>query len=430
MIAGIAIFAALVLSVAASSANELTDVTISLQPAYHAIPMWAAQKKGWFKEMGINVKITIFASGAPQVKAAVDEKAWDFGIAGSVPNVIAGAQGILTIGINNDESATTEVIGKPGLTRKENWPPTTEDLHSAIFAATPKSTGELLLRKCLEEAKVDFDDDHVKLDMQQRQLMEALVEEGEDPQYGTLWAPNTYTFRKANPTTEVMCSGRNLDFPIYGGIMVREEWAKENPDIVKRVLAAYLRGVTFMQNAEMIDDVLLVSDSWHKESGTDSLVKADLQSDLHLRPLFNLDQQLDHLSRNFANDYVSDADTHYLALEDFLFDQGVIDNKFLPKEYIKDDYMKLVSQDPELRAFSYYGAVGTVGLPAPTAVRVNSDEGELSGGAIAGIIVGALGGVALLFAILIVNQKRQVRIYAPEKRSEHHEVEAGAATFN
>lgn len=396
MIAGITKFAALALSAVASSATELTDVTISLQPAYHAIPMWAAQKKGWFKEMGLNVKITIFASGAPQVKAAVEEKAWDIGIAGSVPNVIAGSQGILTIGINNDESATTEVIGKPGLTRQDNWPPLTEDLRSSIFAATPKSTGELLLRKCLEDARLGFDDDHVNLDMQQGPLMEALAREGEDPKYGTLWAPNTYTFRKANPTAEVMCSGRNLDFPIYGGIMVREEWAEENPEIVKKVLAAYLRGVSYMQNIEMIEDVLSVSDSWHKESGTLSLVKADLQSDLHLRPLFNLDQQLDHLNRNFANDYESDADKHYLALEDFLFDQGVIANKYLPKEYVKDDYMKLVSQDPELRAFSYYGATGADST-ATTAVSAKSNGGGLLGGAIAGIVVGALGGVALLF---------------------------------
>ena len=61
-----------------------------------------------------------FPSGAPQVQAAVDSQAWDVGIAGSVPNVIAGQQNILTVGISNDESATTEVIGQPGV---EEWPP-------------------------------------------------------------------------------------------------------------------------------------------------------------------------------------------------------------------------------------------------------------------------------------------------------------------
>ena len=287
-----------------------------------------------------------FASGAPQVKAAVEEKAWDFGIAGSVPNVIAGQQGILTVGINNDESYTTEVVGEPGVTE---WPPT--ELTPQIFAGTPKSTGELLLRKCLVKAGLSFDDEHILMD-QQLPIMEKLLETG-DPKYACLWAPNTYTYREANPKAQVFCSGREIDFPIYGGLMMRTEWAEGRPDLAKKVLAAYLRGVTFMQNAEMIDEVIVVSDEYHRWSGT-TLSQNAIKEDLILRPLFNLDQQLDHLNRNFANDYTSDADRHYVELEQFLFDQGVITNKFEPKEYVVDTYMKLVSEDWELRAFSYY----------------------------------------------------------------------------
>ena len=62
MIAGITKATALALCVSASSAAKLTDVTISLQPAYHAIPMWAAKKYGWFEELGLNVKITIVSA--------------------------------------------------------------------------------------------------------------------------------------------------------------------------------------------------------------------------------------------------------------------------------------------------------------------------------------------------------------------------------
>lgn len=391
-----------------ASNETLTDITISLQPAYHAIPVWAAMKYGWFEEVGLNVKITIFPSGAPQVKAAAEEKAWELGIAGSVPNVIAGSQGILTIGINNDESATTEVVGKPGLTRQENWPPASDQLTPQIFAATPKSTGELLLRKCLEQAKLDFNDDHILME-QQGDLMDSLVAEGQDPQFGCLWAPNTYTYRNANPKAEVMCSGQTVDFPIYGGLMVRKEWAEENPNLVARALAAYLRGVTFMQNKENIEEVLKVSEEWHQKSGTDGLTELDLREDLHLRPLFNLDAQLDHLGRNFANDYTSDADKHYLALEDFLFDQGVISNKYQPKEYVVDDYMKLVSQDPKLRAFSYYGAANFAsgsGFDVKS-VAYSTTGGGMSGGAVAGIVIGIFGVVCLLISVFVIKKKRK-----------------------
>jgi hypothetical protein len=43
------------------------------------------------------------------------EQAWDVGIAGLPPNVVAGFKDILTIGINNDEGAANEILGAPGV---------------------------------------------------------------------------------------------------------------------------------------------------------------------------------------------------------------------------------------------------------------------------------------------------------------------------
>jgi ABC-type nitrate/sulfonate/bicarbonate transport system substrate-binding protein len=334
-----------------------------------------------------------FLSGAPQVKAAVDSQAWDIGIAGSVPNVIAGSQNIFTIGINNDESYTTEVVGAPGITL---WPPT--ELRDSIFAGTPKSTGELLLRKCLELAGLDVANEHIMM-AQQGDVMNALEQES-DPQYACLWAPNTYTYREKypDPRAKVFCSGRNVDFPIYGGLMVREDYGINNPDTVAKVLAAYLRGVTFMQNAELLPDVLEVSAAYHAFSGTPISENA-LKEDLILRPLFNLDAQLDHLNRNFANDYISEADKHYYALEDFLFEQGVIDNKFEPKEYVTDEYMKMVSADPELRAFSYYGT----GVAEVSEV---SEDDKLGAGPIVGYVVGAVGLLSLMMMTCVLASQK------------------------
>lgn len=374
-----------------SSVSALEKVKISVQPAFHGIPIWAAKENGWFEELGLDVELSVFASGAPQVKAAVESEAWDFGIAGSVPNVIAGQQGILTVGINNDESATTEVVAEPGVTE---WPPT--ELTPEIFAATPKSTGELLLRQCLVAAGLDFNDDHVYLD-QQKPLMEKLVEEG-DPRYACLWAPNTYKYREAQPRAKVVCSGRTVNFPIYGGLMMREEWALNNKETAKKVLAAYLRGVTFMQNLAVREEVLKLSDEYHKFTGN-TLQELALEEDLILRPLFNLDAQLVHLDRNFANDYTSDADKHYILLEEFLFQQEVIDNKHEPKEYVTDEYMKLVSEDAELRAFSYFSAADFAAKGIST--KVASESGP-NVSLIVGIVVAVVGVAAFVIAFFIM----------------------------
>jgi hypothetical protein len=50
--------------------------------------------------------------------------------------------------------------------------------------------------------------------------------------------------------------------------MVREEYGINDPDTVAKVLAAYLRGAVFMQNAELLQDVLEVSAAYHAYSGT------------------------------------------------------------------------------------------------------------------------------------------------------------------
>jgi ABC-type nitrate/sulfonate/bicarbonate transport system substrate-binding protein len=42
-----------------SGAKELTKVNISIQPAYHAIPIWAAKHFGWFEELGLEVELSI-----------------------------------------------------------------------------------------------------------------------------------------------------------------------------------------------------------------------------------------------------------------------------------------------------------------------------------------------------------------------------------
>jgi hypothetical protein len=45
-----------------SGAKELTKVNISIQPAYHAIPIWAAKHFGWFEELGLDVELSIVSS--------------------------------------------------------------------------------------------------------------------------------------------------------------------------------------------------------------------------------------------------------------------------------------------------------------------------------------------------------------------------------
>jgi hypothetical protein len=80
--------------------------------------------------------------------------------------------------------------------------------------------------------------------------------------------------------------------------------------------------------------------------------------------VYNLDAQLDLLSRNSINNDASEADSFYSALEAFLLAQGVIESEPGTTNYIMDDFMVLVSEDAELRAFSYRGAYKVADMPS------------------------------------------------------------------
>ena len=52
---------------------------------------------------------------------------------------------------------------------------------------------------------------------------------------------------------------------------MREEWAANNEETAKKVLAAYLRGVSYMQNLAVREEVLKLSDEYHKLTGNTGL---------------------------------------------------------------------------------------------------------------------------------------------------------------
>src|SRR4029079_14566520 len=97
--AAVAAGIALTLGGAAASAQQLTEIKISYQPAvYWALPFYAGEQKGWYAEMGLKPVFSTFPAGVPQIAASAS-KSWDVGALGSVPAVLGAARySLVTIG--------------------------------------------------------------------------------------------------------------------------------------------------------------------------------------------------------------------------------------------------------------------------------------------------------------------------------------------
>ena len=282
----------------------------------------------------------------------MDDDAWDFGVAGSVPNINAGLSDIWTVGISNDESRANSLVGGPGVSE---YPP--DDVEPGIFALTRGSTGALMMTTCLTNEHVDFAEEDFVGGSQGDVI--ANLEDGSS-QYGALWAPNSYSYLAANPDAQEFCNGEKGDVTIYGGLMVRSEWSEANPELTAKVLATYLRGAATMMNWDYRDDVLDMSEKFY-ESVDVSISRKDMERDLLTRPQFNLDSQLSLMSRNFANGNKSTVDEVYEGLAEFLVGIGGLEEALPSSEYIKDKYLKMISSDEELRSWTYDGSAALAG---------------------------------------------------------------------
>ena len=87
-------------------------VRVSGQPTMHGMPTWAVMEQGR-KDLPIDLKYTMFPSGAPQIEAMAANE-WDVGATGTVPMMLASIRyGALMIGISNNESETNDLWVRP-----------------------------------------------------------------------------------------------------------------------------------------------------------------------------------------------------------------------------------------------------------------------------------------------------------------------------
>jgi ABC-type nitrate/sulfonate/bicarbonate transport system substrate-binding protein len=317
-----------------------TPIRISYQPTnYWALPFYVATEKHWWAEVGLKPSFVLFPSGAPQVAAAA-AGSWDVGATGSVPAVLGAARfDILTIGIDNDESATNVLLASAKSYAKFTANPKSITGHRILL--TTNSTGDYAVRSCLSHWGIPQNSVSL-VNLGQAPIVTAVISGNAD--LAGLWAPYSYqAMQKAG--AKVLCSGATAGVVIPGALVTRAVYAKAHPDLVAAYLAVYVHAWAWAKA--------------HPKEAASMLQAADVQGGVPLtpfglteefkRPTYSLDQELALMD---ASKGPSKLDGWMNAIGAFLEKAGSVASPPAASSYVTDAFMKRVAADPKLRAFA------------------------------------------------------------------------------
>ena len=324
-----------------ANAQALTEIKVSYQPAlYWSLPFYVASQKGWWAELGLKPEYSIFPAGVPQIAASA-AKSWDVGGTGSVPAVLGAARyNLLTIGLTNDESAGNALMASGA--KAEGFVKNPASMKGQTIVLTANSTGDYAVQSCLAKYGLKKADVTIK-SMGQAEIISAVSSNNAD--LAGLWAPNIYTLEE-KAGAKVICSGKDAGAFVPGALIVRAEYAKEQPQNVAKFLAIYLRAWKWM-NAHPAEAVALMK-AFYEQGGV-TISESAMNKEFDTRPTFDLAAQLAAMNRAAG---ASPADGWFTRIGDFMKGAGSIPDVPAAKSYIDDAFLKMVNSDPKLQAFA------------------------------------------------------------------------------
>jgi len=320
---------------------QVTEIKVSYQPAlYWALPFYVATEKGWWAELGLKPTFSTFPAGVPQIAASAS-KSWDVGGTGSVPAVLGAVRyNLLTIGLTNDESAGNALVATGA--KADGFMKNPQSIKGQSIVLTANSTGDYAVQSCLAKWGLNKADVSIK-SMGQAEIISAMSSNNAD--LGGLWAPNIYTMEE-KAGAKVICSGKETGTVIPGALVVRAEYAKEQPQNVAKFLAIYLRTWKWM-NAHRSEAIAMMKKFY--DLGGVSISEASMNKEFDTRPTFDLAQHLKIMDRAGGR---SDVDKWMTQIAEFMKGTGAIADVPPAPQYISEDFMRMVDRDPKLKEFA------------------------------------------------------------------------------
>jgi ABC-type nitrate/sulfonate/bicarbonate transport system substrate-binding protein len=331
-----------ILTLLSGSAVAQTEIKVSYQPAlYWSLPYYIASEKGWWAELGLKPVYSTFPAGVPQIAASA-AKSWDVGGVGSVPAVLGAVRyNIITIGITNDESHGNALLASRA--KADAFVRNPGSIKGQTIVLTANSTGDYAVQSCLQKWGLKKADVSIK-SMGQAEIISAMSSGNAD--LGGLWAPNIYTLEE-KAGAKLICSGRDAGAMVPGAIIVRQEYAKEQPQNVARYLAVYLRAQKWsLANRK---EALAMMKKFYEQGGV-TISEAAMNTEFDTRPVFDLAGQLKIMNRGSGG--ASEVDKWLTGIGEFMKANGTFPEAPATKNFVTDEYLRMVDRDPKLKEFA------------------------------------------------------------------------------
>jgi ABC-type nitrate/sulfonate/bicarbonate transport system substrate-binding protein len=331
----------IVLATISGFAFSQQEIKVSYQPAlYWSLPYYIASEKGWWGELGLKPTFSTFPAGVPQIAASA-ARSWDVGGTGSVPAVLGAARyNLLTIGITNDESHGNALLASKA--KADAFVKNPGSIKGQTIVLTANSTGDYAVQSCLAKWGLKKADVSIK-SMGQAEIISAMSSGNAD--LGGLWAPNIYTLEE-KAGARLICSGRDAGAIVPGALIVRAEYAKEQPQNVARYLAVYLRAQKWsLANRK---EALAMMKKFYEQGGV-TISDAAMNKEFDTRPVFDLAQQLKIMNRAGGT---SEVDKWLTGIGEFMKANGTFPEAPATKNFVTDEYLRMVDRDPKLKEFA------------------------------------------------------------------------------
>ena len=324
-----------------ASAQAIQTIKVSYQPAlYWALPFYIATEKGWWAELGLKPEFSTFPAGVPQIAASAS-KSWDVGGTGSIPAVLGAVRfNILTIGLTNDESQGNALMVRGD--KAEQFMKNPASMKGQTILLTANSTGDFAVQSCLAKYGLKKADVTLK-NMGQAEIISALS--SNSAELVGVWAPNIYTLEE-KAGAKLFCTGKDGGVMVPGALIVRADYAKENPENVAKFLAIYLRSWQWAKTNRK--EAIALMKKFYDQGGV-VISDASLAKEFDTRPTFDLATHLKIMDRAAG---ASQVDGWFGAITEFMKGSGSIQEAPAARTFITDDYLKRVASDPKLREFA------------------------------------------------------------------------------